>query len=404
MVLAPISKMNAFFQIRSRNNLCSLSLKTLKRWKKPLFRLSRWTMGIIMREKKSSLFSNKNKRIWKLWWRGRFRRSEGGKKVYKISLYIFDPQTADTLLALFQAKWPALNVSKTSIDYIEITNQGADKRKAFDALKKKYDDRSGKRRIYWRWKQRSSFVWRAPPYVWHASYTKWSKKHVNKIVTSIEEAIKIEEGRIWLCQENESRTSGDRCFDGLGNFKKRKAFDAKSAIPVSAFKDLPLATKTLAYTIANLVEEGVVVQTDGDLYYYDELGFKALEVKFVKGYSMFIVIPIVLLVIVLLVQHFFIFRSMMWHSTSFFCVRVLHWKKKERRLCQLKRPTRMQKQEKREKEEAEGKGLPVLDQILQDPSEYAKERIGIREIPLEQIVGTKTEGRKGAMTGQFYLF
>lgn len=53
------------------------------------------------------------------------------------------------------------------------------------------------------------------------------------------------------------------------------------------------------------------------------------------------------------------------------------------------------------KEEAEGKGLPVLDQILQDPSEYAKERIGIREIPLEQIVGTKTEGRKGAMTGQF---
>lgn len=91
----------------------------------------------------------------------------------------------------------------------------------------------------------------------------------------------------------------------LETLKKRKAFDAKSAIPVSAFKDLPLATKTLAYTIANLVEEGVVVQTDGDLYYYDELGFKALEVKFVKGYSMFIVIPIVLLVIVLLVQHFF---------------------------------------------------------------------------------------------------
>lgn len=91
----------------------------------------------------------------------------------------------------------------------------------------------------------------------------------------------------------------------LETLKKRKAFDSKSAIPVSAFKDLPLATKTLVYTIANLVEEGVVVQTDGDLYYYDELGFKALEVKFVKGYSMFIVIPIVLLVIVLLVQHFF---------------------------------------------------------------------------------------------------
>ncbi|EOS59858.1 hypothetical protein C815_01881 [Firmicutes bacterium M10-2] len=91
----------------------------------------------------------------------------------------------------------------------------------------------------------------------------------------------------------------------LETLKKRNATNNESAIPVSAFKDLPLQTKTLAYTIANLVDEGVVGQTADEKYYYDELGFKALEVKFVKGYSMFIVIPIVLLVIVLLIQHYF---------------------------------------------------------------------------------------------------
>lgn len=91
----------------------------------------------------------------------------------------------------------------------------------------------------------------------------------------------------------------------LETLKKRNAFDAGSAVSVAVFKDLPLQTNTLAYTIANLVEEGVVGQTADEKYYYDELGYKALEVKFVKGYSMFIIIPIVLLVLVLLIQHYF---------------------------------------------------------------------------------------------------
>ena len=91
----------------------------------------------------------------------------------------------------------------------------------------------------------------------------------------------------------------------LETLKKRNALDDKTAVPVAAFKDLPLHTKTLAYTIANLVEEGVGGQTSDERYYYDDLGYKALEVKFVKGYSMFVIIPIVLLVLVLLIQHYF---------------------------------------------------------------------------------------------------
>ena len=121
---------------------------------------------------------------------------KAGKKVYKISLYVFDPQMTDRLLALFQAKWPALNVSKTSIDYIEITNQGVDKRKAFDALEQNMAiDR-----------ERVAFIgdgsndlplFDALPHTYGMPHTPGEvKKHVNKIVTSIEEAIKIEEGRI----------------------------------------------------------------------------------------------------------------------------------------------------------------------------------------------------------------
>lgn len=107
---------------------------------------------------------------------------------------------------------------------------------------------------------------------------------------------------------SKKRKSGPRATAAsmvLETLKKRNAFSPETAISVSAFKDLPLATNTLAYTIANLVEEGVVGQTDNEKYYFDELGYKALEVKFIKGYSMFIVVPIVLLIIVILIQHYF---------------------------------------------------------------------------------------------------
>jgi hypothetical protein len=83
----------------------------------------------------------------------------------------------------------------------------------------------------------------------------------------------------------------------LETLKKRNALDEASAVPVSVFKDLPLQTNTLSYTIANLIEEGIVVQTANDKYYYDDLGFKALERKFVKGYAMFFIIPIAVMLV-----------------------------------------------------------------------------------------------------------
>ena len=82
----------------------------------------------------------------------------------------------------------------------------------------------------------------------------------------------------------------------MDTLKKREAVD------VSAFKNLPYATSTISYTITNLIEEGVVGKTDDERFYYDDLGFKALETKFVRGYSMIFIVPIVIAILVYVLQ------------------------------------------------------------------------------------------------------
>ena len=46
------------------------------------------------------------------------------------------------------------------------------------------------------------------------------------------------------------------------------------------------------------MEEGVVGKTNDERFYYDDLGFKALETKFVRGYSMIFIVPIVIAILV----------------------------------------------------------------------------------------------------------
>ena len=76
----------------------------------------------------------------------------------------------------------------------------------------------------------------------------------------------------------------------------------RGAVDVSAFKNLPYATSTISYTISNLIEEGVVGKTNDERFYYDDLGFKALETKFVRGYSMIFIVPIVIAILVYVLQ------------------------------------------------------------------------------------------------------
>ena len=76
----------------------------------------------------------------------------------------------------------------------------------------------------------------------------------------------------------------------------------RGAVDVSVFKNLPYATSTISYTISNLMEEGVVGKTNDERFYYDDLGFKALETKFVRGYSMIFIVPIVIAILVYVLQ------------------------------------------------------------------------------------------------------
>ena len=86
--------------------------------------------------------------------------------------------------------------------------------------------------------------------------------------------------------------------------KKRDATTEERAVPVSVFKDLKLTTTTLSYTIANMIEQGIIVQTEDDKYYYSQEGYDLLEKKLFRGYAMFIIIPIVAVVIVLALKYF----------------------------------------------------------------------------------------------------
>ena len=47
---------------------------------------------------------------------------------------------------------------------------------------------------------------------------------------------------------------------------------------------------------------GVVGKTNDERFYYDDLGFKALETKFVRGYSMIFIVPIVIAILVYVLQ------------------------------------------------------------------------------------------------------
>lgn len=87
--------------------------------------------------------------------------------------------------------------------------------------------------------------------------------------------------------------------------KKKGAFTPETAIEISAFKDLPLATSTISYTIANLMEQKVIVQTPDQKYYYSEKGYKHLENTFLMGYSAIFIVPIVVAILVWLLRGFF---------------------------------------------------------------------------------------------------
>lgn len=90
----------------------------------------------------------------------------------------------------------------------------------------------------------------------------------------------------------------------LQTLKNKGAVNEATSVKLDAFKNVKLSNTTLSYTISNLVEQGVVGMTEDQRFYYDDAGYKALESKFMRGYSMFIVVPVIAVVIILIIQHF----------------------------------------------------------------------------------------------------
>ncbi len=98
---------------------------------------------------------------------------------------------------------------------------------------------------------------------------------------------------------NPRKTAGRLVIDTL---KTNKAFDEQSAQPVTMFKDLPLSTTLIAYTIANLMQDQIVIQTQDEKYYYSEENWRKFESKFNRVYWLLIIIPTSVLLFFLVLQ------------------------------------------------------------------------------------------------------
>ena len=76
--------------------------------------------------------------------------------------------------------------------------------------------------------------------------------------------------------------------------KKAHATSPNKAVEISAFKDLPLSTPTISFTIANFIDQGVIHQTEDNRYWFDVAKWQSMEKSVVRGYAMSLWVPLVL--------------------------------------------------------------------------------------------------------------
>ncbi len=91
----------------------------------------------------------------------------------------------------------------------------------------------------------------------------------------------------------------------LQTLKNKGAYNEATSVGYEVFKNVKLSNTTLSYTIANLVEEGVVTMVGNDRFYYNEAGYAALEKRFFRGYAAFIVVPIAAMLLIVVLKYFF---------------------------------------------------------------------------------------------------
>ncbi len=108
-----------------------------------------------------------------------------------------------------------------------------------------------------------------------------------------------EKGKEEIMSESTKRVSGRQTAgQAVIQFLKRNgAVDEEHAVGYDQLKNIKLTTQVLAYTIANLMQEKVVIRTDDDRYYFSEVNWAKLERKVLGSYSFLFIIPIVAVII-----------------------------------------------------------------------------------------------------------
>lgn len=95
------------------------------------------------------------------------------------------------------------------------------------------------------------------------------------------------------------QTSARMVMDVL---KKNNAYTADSAVGYDAFKNLRLSTAVIAYTIANLMETGIIMRPEEDRYYFEEKNWNKVVHKVKYSYLFLLGLPLIILFIFLGIQ------------------------------------------------------------------------------------------------------
>ena len=77
------------------------------------------------------------------------------------------------------------------------------------------------------------------------------------------------------------QTAAKRVLDVL---HRKEAYSESTAVGYEAFKNISYPTQVIAYTIANLMENGVVKRTQDERFYFDEQNWNQLKKKVNVGY------------------------------------------------------------------------------------------------------------------------
>lgn len=86
-------------------------------------------------------------------------------------------------------------------------------------------------------------------------------------------------------------------------FHRREAYSEETSIPIEEFKNVPLTSAIISYTMLNFMNDGIVHKTEDDKYYFDQLGWKKMSKKVERAYLILFGFPAICLVVLLLIMN-----------------------------------------------------------------------------------------------------